>query len=36
MTDQERLKRLEAALEKARAAYVGLTNSVCFDEDFGE
>jgi len=36
MTDQERLKQIEAALEKAKAAYVELTNSVCFDEDFGE
>jgi hypothetical protein len=33
MTDQERLNQLEAALEKARAAYVELTNSVGFCDD---
>jgi hypothetical protein len=33
MTDQERLKQLETALEKARAAYVELTNSAGFCDD---
>ena len=33
MTDQERLKQLEAALEKAKAAYVELTNNLGFCDD---